>query len=228
MHEQQVLLGGLVIVIVTECIVHRFAALNLVADLAIIVVTDSKVQHLSAGSHVLRDDVPRKEQSTQGAHTAQRHIELPIGKHAATEVKREFVEGQALALVDSDGPCELERELGEGAGNLFLHLSLITVVLITDRIPAAAGHSICLTVLQRDADFVFGQLRHSTQRAVRPTLLRVITREHHLSADPELKHHIDREATFVKLAIDSTLVGELCGINVSQALLVDGISSLVD
>jgi hypothetical protein len=64
-------------------------------------------------------------QAVEGGAAAQGHVGLPAGEDAAREVDHGAAEGEALALVDGDGPCQAEGELGEHAELLLLYLLLL-------------------------------------------------------------------------------------------------------
>ena len=52
--------------------------------------------------------------SERGA-AAEGHVGLSAGEGSCAEVDGDLLEGEALALVDGDGPCQTDGELGEGA-----------------------------------------------------------------------------------------------------------------
>ena len=79
-NKQQILLGGLVEVVVSEQVVHGFATFYLIVDELLVVVVSGIGDNLLVGVGILRDYVSGEEESAERAHAAQCHVELTRGK----------------------------------------------------------------------------------------------------------------------------------------------------
>ena len=133
------------------------------------------VQRLGADGAVQHEAFER-------AAPAQGHVDLAGGEGVA-RVDHGLVEGEALALVDGDGPGQAQGVLGEGAQFLFLYLPGGGVGGVADVAPGVALHEDGLVVAgAADGDAVVVHLLDHAYLAVEVAAggLGVVLEEHDL------------------------------------------------
>ena len=90
-----------------------------------------------------------------------------------------------------DGPCQPQRELLEGAQQLFVYLLLLLVERVSHVLPYLLADIVLVTVFVAYVDDAFLGVypRHDTDGAVDPPFLLVITHEDNLCAGFQLQLH---------------------------------------
>ena len=177
---------------------------------------------------ILRNNRTREEQATQRTHTTQSHIELACCEHSSTQVKVELIESHTLTFMHSDSPSQSKRILGESTHQFLLHLALLLIVLIAIRLPRAVRHHVGFTTFDSYLYLVLAQLGDGTDGAIHPTLLLVVTGEHHLCTHLQLQGQVHRKTLLLELSCHCPLVGVLLCLNLSQLLLIDAVCRLVE
>ena len=112
--------------------------------------------------------------------------------------------------------------MGIGTQKFFFYFLFLLVEGIAHVLPHLALHIVFHTLLVDDADYTLflGNITHSAQRTVHPTLLLVVLYEYNLSTRFQLKFHGGRERTLGKVALDGTAKNRRITLNLCQTLLI--------
>ena len=127
----------------------------------------------------------------------------------------------------SDSPSQLKWVLSKSASYLLFQFSRITVILIAGGIPRTTWYHIRFTVVKLHMDFIFGEFYNLGKSSVCPTLLLVVSCEHHLCANLQMKIKLNRKFLVFELACNCTFIHKLFGIYLRKSLLVYSISSII-
>ena len=115
----------------------------------------------------------------QRGASAEGYVSLSTDKYAAGEVDNDPAEGQSLAFVDGDGPCQPYGELREGAEYFLFYLLFLLVVFVAAVIPLLRLHVALYPVVGDDLEgFVFFvEAADYAYGAVHPAMVEVILNE---------------------------------------------------
>ena len=194
--------------------------------------------HLRIHGNGTRWDLSAQHHSFERSATRQGHINLS-GTESAVGLDDGMVEGQALALVNSDGPGCLQRNLLEDADHFFGDCAGLRVGRIFRVRPFLFGHlyhlvvivrSICIGVHRVGTAFykdTFGIAFHyASDFAIVILMIRVVLAEHHLCADLQCQFDVGGIRHFRELAFDSRFILNRLGRQLHHSHRVD-VGSLV-
>ena len=151
----------------------------------LILKPSQELDHSKVHKNVVFLDGLRQDNALETGAAAQGHIDLAMGKGAPTDINNHLIKGLSLALMNGNGPGQLEGVLGEGAHGLgkdFLGLGIVGVFIdlpiegrdIDDKISREFHlDDIVFPGLTEDLD-------DFADRAVDPPAIRIIIEEHDL------------------------------------------------
>ena len=146
------------------------------------------------------------------------------------DVEHGMVEGQALALVYRDGPCQAQGVLREGALHLFPDFLGLLVDDVARVLPGQAGHlDGPLLALAEHLDEAVGKVGHLAYLAVVIEMLGrgVVLQEHHLGTDLQSQLLLGGIAGLGEIARDFCIVEPQFAGQFSQPLLVVALRHVV-
>ena len=120
--------------------------------------------------------------SLQRFATAQRHIGLTMGK-GSRGVNDGMFEGKSLTLVDSDGPCQSNGILSEGALHGFLYLLRLLIECVFRVAPFCLfQYKLFAIVLSHDPDLLVINSRHLAYHTIIEPVVSIVLDKHNLSS----------------------------------------------
>ena len=177
-------LHGIVVLTVGLAFLHRLV------DEPLVVVAVGKLYDLCAHEDVALAQGSLEGDAFERGTTGEGDIGLSASEGAAaSEVDGDLLEGESLTLVDGDGPCQTDGELGIGAEQLFLDLLFFLVEGVAHVLPHLAFDVVRLSVFGGDAyhSFFLGDVLDGAQCAVHPALVLVVLDEDDLCARLQLQ-----------------------------------------
>ena len=126
-------------------------------------------------------------------------------RESRSRIDDDAIEGQPLALVDRDGPRELQRILGKRAENVFLYLFCFLIDRVLNVLPFdRRDGDVFSVILAAHEDFVAGKAGDFSDLAVEIAFFRreVIPDKHHLRAVLELQRFLRWIRRFREVAHD--------------------------
>ena len=159
----------------------------------------------------------------QRGAAAEGYVCLPTGKHAAGKVDDYPAEGQPLALVDGDGPCQAHGILCKGSQFFLFNLFLFFVVFVADVSPRLSFDVTFLAVVGDDVEGLFNRVEAADDAdgAVHPAAVEVILDEDDLCARFQYQFLRGGEAAFGKVSHDFAVEGDRVTGKFRQFFVVD-------
>lgn len=111
------------IVILSVCL----ALLQCVVDDVVVIVLSGKLLDLISHKHLVVSNRFLQTDTLQACAARQCHVGLSSGKDTASKVYLHLVEGEALALVYGDSPCQSDRVLQIPTDFFFLNLFSVSL-----------------------------------------------------------------------------------------------------
>ena len=115
-----------------------------------VVETLGEGDNLRSDEDVASGDLFLQLDAVQRGATAQGHIGLSAGEYPSGKVYHHPAEGQPLAFVNGDGPCQADGVLDEYAQFLLLYLFLRFVISVADVAPLVLLHVVFTAVFGDD------------------------------------------------------------------------------
>ena len=118
-----------------------------------------------------------------------------------------MAEGEALTLMDRDGPCQTNRELAIDTDLLFLYLLFFLVKGITDIAPLCRFYLIFLPIFSDYIEelFLFIDGFYHAQGSVHPAFVHVVLDEDDLSTRLQIQFNGCGQVTLRKFTCDGAL-----------------------
>src|SRR5574344_2795523 len=130
-------------------------------------------------------------QTVEGGAAAQGHVGLSAGEYAARKVDHCAAEGETLALVDGDCPCQAEGKLSEHTEFFLFYLFLLVIVGVAHVAPDGALHIVLVAALgdHGDSFAIVVDGTDDAQSAVDPTVVGIVFDEEYLGANLQVQFH---------------------------------------